>query len=48
MLDDLRQALLRLDRQAAKPAKAFSSEVDSGSPGKRVQKIPARAGTRIE
>jgi ribonuclease P protein component len=31
MLDDLRQALLRLDRQAAKPAKAFSSEVDSGS-----------------
>jgi ribonuclease P protein component len=31
MLDDLRQALLRLDRQAAKPAKASSSEVDSGS-----------------
>jgi ribonuclease P protein component len=27
MLDDLRQALLRLDRQAAKPAEAFSSEV---------------------
>jgi ribonuclease P protein component len=31
MLDDLRQALLRLDRQAAKSAKASSSEVDSGS-----------------
>jgi ribonuclease P protein component len=31
MLDDLRQALLRLDRQAAKPAKAFSSEVDSSA-----------------
>ena len=31
MLDDLRQAMLRLDRQAAKPAKAFSSEVDTGS-----------------
>ena len=31
MLDDLRQALLRLDRQAAKPANASSSEVDSGS-----------------
>jgi ribonuclease P protein component len=26
MLDDLRQALLRLDRQPAKPAKALSSE----------------------
>ena len=36
MLDDLRQALLRLDRQgldrqAAKTPKAFSSEVDTGS-----------------
>jgi ribonuclease P protein component len=31
MLDDLRQALLRLDRQPAKPAKAFSSEVVTGS-----------------
>jgi ribonuclease P protein component len=32
MLDDLRQALLRLDRQGAKtPPKAFSSEVDTGS-----------------
>ena len=31
MLDDLRQAMLRLDRQAAKPAKAFSSEVVTGS-----------------
>src|ERR1700738_2391507 len=31
MLDDLRQALLRLDRQPPKTAKAFSSEVDAGS-----------------
>jgi ribonuclease P protein component len=31
MLDDLRQALLRLDRQPAKSAKAFSSEVVTGS-----------------
>jgi ribonuclease P protein component len=31
MLDDLRQALLRLDRQPAKSAKAFSSEVATGS-----------------
>jgi len=31
MLDDLRQALLRLDRQPAKPAKAVSSEVATGS-----------------
>ena len=29
MLDDLRQALLRLDRQPAKPAKAVSSEAAS-------------------
>src|SRR5205823_4967400 len=39
MLDDLRQALLRLDRQAAKAPEAFSSEVDTGSRSrKRVQK----------
>ena len=31
MLDDLRQALLRLDRQGSKTHKAFSSEVDTGS-----------------
>ena len=31
MLDDLRQALLRLDRQPAKPAKAISSEAVTGS-----------------
>ena len=31
MLDDLRQALLRLDRQPAKPAKASSNEAASGS-----------------
>jgi ribonuclease P protein component len=31
MLDDLRSALDRLERQPAKAPKAFSSEVDSGS-----------------
>jgi ribonuclease P protein component len=31
MLDDLRQALLRLDRQPAKSAKASSSEMTTGS-----------------
>jgi ribonuclease P protein component len=31
MLDDLRSALHRLDRQASKRAKAFSNEVDTGS-----------------
>jgi ribonuclease P protein component len=31
MLGDLRQALLRLDRQPAKPAKALPGEVASGS-----------------
>ena len=31
MLDDLRQALLRLDRQPAKPAKTGSSEVVTGA-----------------
>jgi hypothetical protein len=31
MLDDLRAALHRLDRQAPIPSKALSSEVDTGS-----------------
>jgi ribonuclease P protein component len=31
MLDDLRSALLRLDRQASKPAKASSSEATTGA-----------------
>jgi ribonuclease P protein component len=31
MLDDLRTALHRLDRQAPIPSKAFSNEVDTGS-----------------
>jgi ribonuclease P protein component len=31
MLDDLRSALHRLDRQPIRPSKAFSSEVDTGS-----------------
>jgi ribonuclease P protein component len=37
MLDDLRAALLRLDRQTSIPSKAFSSEVDTGS---RKEKAP--------
>jgi ribonuclease P protein component len=31
MLDDLRAALARLDRQPAKPPEAFSGDVDTGS-----------------
>jgi ribonuclease P protein component len=31
MLDDLRSALHRLERQPSRPSKAFSSEVDTGS-----------------
>jgi ribonuclease P protein component len=31
MLEDLRAALHRLDRQASKPSKAFSTEADTGS-----------------
>ena len=42
MLDDLRQAMLRLDRQAAKPAKAFSSEVVTGSRQENTSKTRRR------
>ena len=38
MLDDLRSALLRLDRQASKPAKASSSELNTGSRKENVSK----------
>jgi len=38
MLDDLRSALLRLDRQASKQAKASSSEVCTGSRKKSASK----------
>jgi ribonuclease P protein component len=38
MLDDLRSALLRLDRQASKQAKASSSEVYTGSRKKSASK----------
>ena len=38
MLDDLRSALLRLDRQASKQAKASSSEVNTGSRKKSASK----------
>jgi ribonuclease P protein component len=42
MLDDLRQAMLRLDRQAAKPAKAFSSEAATGSRPENASNIRRR------
>jgi len=47
MLDDLRAALHRLDRQ---PSKAFSSEVDTGSRKENAsrQKTLAQAANRIE
>ncbi len=49
MLDDLRSALHRLDRQASKQAKAFSSEVDTGSRKENTsKKTIAPAANRIE
>jgi ribonuclease P protein component len=43
MLDDLRQALLRLDRQGAKAPRASSSEVDTGSRQENASKEHAYA-----
>ena len=43
MLDDLRQALLRLDRQGAKTPRASSSEVDTGSRQENASKERAYA-----
>ena len=43
MLDDLRSALHRLDRQAPKESKAFSSEADTGARQKNASKTIARA-----
>ena len=50
MLDDLRSALHRLDRQPMRPSKAFSSEVDTGSRKENAsrQKILAQAANRTE
>jgi len=49
MLDDLRSALHRLDRQAPKQPKASSSEVDTGSRKENAsRKTIAPAATRIE
>jgi ribonuclease P protein component len=50
MLDDLRAALHRLDRQPSKPSKAFSSEVDTGSRKENAsrQETLAQAANRIE
>jgi ribonuclease P protein component len=49
MIDDLRSALHRLDRQASKPTKAFSSGVDTGSCQENAsQNTIALAATRIE
>jgi ribonuclease P protein component len=49
MLDDLRAALHRLDRQAPIPSKAFSTEVDTGSRQENASKQTlAPAANRIE
>ena len=50
MLDDLRSALHRLDRQPSRPSKAFSSEVDTGSRKENAsrQETLAQAANRIE
>jgi ribonuclease P protein component len=53
MLDDLRSALARLERQpkdrVTKPSKAFSSEVDTGSRQENASKETlAQAANRIE
>ncbi len=40
MLDDLRSALHRLDRQPSKPPKAFSNEVDAGSRKENASRKP--------
>ena len=49
MLDDLRSALHRLDRQPMRPPKAFSSEVDTGSRKENAsKKTIAQAANRIE
>jgi ribonuclease P protein component len=49
MLDDLRSALHRLDRQPMRPSKAFSSEVDTGSRKENAsRKAIAQAANRIE
>jgi ribonuclease P protein component len=49
MLDDLRSALHRLDRQPMRPSKALSSEVDTGSRQENAsRKAIAPAANRIE
>ncbi len=49
MLDDLRSALHRLDRQASKQAKAFSNGVDTGSRKENAsKKTIAPAANRID
>jgi ribonuclease P protein component len=49
MLEDLRSALNRLDRQQPKPSNAFSNEVDAGSRKETRQKTAiAQGANRIE
>src|SRR6267378_4128455 len=49
MLEDLRAALHRLDRQPMRPSNAFSSEMDTGSRKENAsKKAIAPAATRIE
>jgi ribonuclease P protein component len=46
MLDDLRSALHRLDRQPERPPKAFSCEVDTGSRKENASKIDYSASRK--
>jgi ribonuclease P protein component len=46
MLDDLRSALHRLERQPTRPPKAFSSEVDTGSRKENASKTDETASRK--
>ena len=46
MLDDLRSALHRLERQPSRPSKAFSSEVDTGSRAENASRIDPSASRK--
>ena len=48
MLDDLRAALHRLDRQAPKPSKAFSTEAETGSRQENASKADFSAKSPTE
>jgi ribonuclease P protein component len=46
MLDDLRSALHRIDRQPIRPSKAFSSEVGTGSRQENALKLEYSSAKR--